>query len=400
MNRAESVSPSMSRSIVCILGLVAIASRCIAQTPQIDWQHVRPRPADRPEYLNALIAADSRFVAVGGTPFYLGGAVGSAMVVSSTDGYQWHASLTHLDRQLSSVAFGAGQWVVCGDDGLLFTSADTTNWVDRTYPNVSHDLQNLVYGAGRFIAFAAYRDLLYHSSNGVNWAAMDVPGVSQVQRACYVNGVFVAGGTNGNVLFSTYGLSWQVRKTPTDSWIGPIAFGKGRYVAGGHQCVLYSFDAITWTVITVPIAVRDITYTEGWFIAVGSNPSRMLVSADAVKWQAPLVVPAADYGLESLACLQSTVVVAAGANLYLGSVGIPEDYRARLHILGTDQLEFWGDPGVEYRLERSSDLGSWAPVSDWRDGLGDYLLWDWQEPTTAPCFWRAARRPVPSRAEH
>ena len=389
----------MSRMWICILMLMAIGWRCFAQTPQIEWQHVRPQAGDHPEYLNALASADNRFVAVGGVPYYLGGPVGSAIVLSSTDGYQWHASLTNLDRQLSSVAFGAGQWVVCGDDGLLFTSADTTNWIDRTLPSTSRDLVNLVYGADRFIAFAAFRDLLYHSTNGTDWATMEVPGLSQVQRARYVNGIFLAGGTNGNVLFSTNGLSWEVRKTPTDSWLGPIAFGKGRYVAGGDQCLLCSFDAITWHVVTVPMAVRDIAYAGGWFMAVGSNPPRMLVSADGVKWEAPSLVPEADYGLESLACVQSTVIAAGGVNLYRGSVTDPEGYRLRLHILSTRHLEFWGESGFEYRLERSSDLVAWDSASDWLGGSGDYVLWDWEEPTTAACFWRAASRPVLPRAE-
>jgi hypothetical protein len=389
----------LGRRWICIVILIVTGWRSIGQSPQIEWQHVCPQPGDHPEYLNALGSADGRFVAVGGTPHHLGGPAGSAMVVSSTDGYQWHASLTHLDRQLSSVAFGAGQWVISGDDGLLFTSADTTNWIDRTFPSTSHDLGNLVYGAGRFIVFAASQDLLFHSTDGAVWATMEVPGVSQVQRARYLNGNFLAGGTNGNVLFSLNGLNWELRKAPTDSWIGPIAFGKGRYVAGGYQCLLYSFDAITWKVIAVPMVVRDIAYAGGWFMAVGSNPTPMLVSADGVKWETPSPIPAADYGLENLACVQSTVIVAAGVNLHRGNVTDTHGYRLRLHMLGTRQLEFWGESGFECRLERSADLVAWDPASDWRGGIGDYLLWDWEEPTPATRFWRAASRPVSFHAE-
>lgn len=379
----------------CILVLVATGWQTIAETPQLAWQQVHPQPAGHAEYLNALAHADGRFVAVGGTPFSLGGPIGSATVLSSTDGSQWHTSLTNLDRQLSSVAFGAGQWVVCGDDGLLFTSPDTTNWIDRTFPSTSHDLGNLVYGAGRFITFAAFRDLLYQSTNGANWTTLEVPGLSQVQRARYLNGIFLAGGTNGNVLISTNGLNWEVRETPTDSWIGSIAFGKGRYVAGGHECLLYSLDALTWKVVPVPMTVWDITYAGGWFMAIGSNPTRMLVSADGAYWEVPSSIPAAVYGLENLACVQSTVVVAAGVDLHRGSVTDPPNYRMKLHVLGTHQLEFWSEPGFDYRLERSSDLITWDSASEWQGGNGDYLLWGWNEPSTSPGFWRTAIRPSP-----
>lgn len=389
----------MSRVWVWPLVLMLTGWACVAQSPQVEWQRVRPLLGDQPEYLNALAFADGCFVAVGGVPYELGGLVGSAMVLSSMDGYQWHVSLTNLDRQLSSVAFGDGQWVVCGDDGLLFTSVDTTNWIERTFVSTSHDLGNLVYGAGRFVAFAAFQDLLYSSTNGVDWLVVEAPDVSQVQRACYVNGIFLAGGTRGNVLYSTNGLSWGVRKTPTESWIGPIAFGKGRYVAGGDRCLLYSFDAANWVSIRVSMAVKDIAYAGGWFIAVGSNPSRMLVSADGVRWQVPAGVPWEDYGLERLAWKPSALVVSAGVNLYRGGVTDPEGYRLRLHTLGTGQLEFWSEIGSECRLEKSSDLSFWTSASDWRRGTGEYLLWDWEAPPLSPCFWRAASRPVSSDAE-
>lgn len=379
----------------CILVLAATGWQTIAETPQLAWQHVHPQPGGHAEYLNGLAHADGRFVAVGGTPFYLGGPVGSATVLSSPDGSHWHTSLTNLNRQLSSVAFGAGQWVVCGDDGLLFTSPDTTNWIDRTFPSTSHDLGNLVYGAGRFIAFAAFRDLLYQSTNGANWTTLEVPGLSQVQQARYLNGIFLAGGTNGNVLISTNGLNWEVRETPTDSWIGSIAFGKGRYVAGGHECLLYSFDALTWKVVPVPMTVWDIAYAGGWFMAIGSNPTRMLVSADGAYWEVPSSIPAAVYGLEKLASAQSTVVVATEVNLHRAGVTDPPNYRLKLHVLGAHQLEFWGEPGFDYHLESSSDLITWDSASEWLGGTGDYLLWDWNGPSTSTGFWRTAIRPSP-----
>lgn len=386
----------MYRTLFCLLVVATTDLPGVAQVPQIAWQQVYPALSDHAEWLNSLAATEDRLVAVGGTPFYLGGPVGSSAVLSSTDGYQWQVSLTNLDRQLTAVAFGLGQWVVSGDGGLLFTSADTTNWVDRSFTNTlgnPGNLLNLVFGNGRFIALPGFRDLEYCSTNGVDWNTIEVPDLRQVQRVSYVNGIFLAGGTNGNVLISTNGLDWDVRKTPTDSWLGASTYGKGRYVIGGYLCLLYSFDAVDWKVVTVPISVRDITYANGWFIAVGALGPEMLVSPDGVHWEAPSVVPPSDFGLDCVAYAQDAVMVATGKNLYRGVITEQDGYKTRIHRLGTGQLEYWGGSGFEYRLETSSDLKAWQSAPDWRSGTGDYLLWDENSPES-PCFWRVAIRPA------
>ena len=48
----------MSREWICILILITSGWSCIAQTPQIEWQHVGPQPGDHAEYLNGLASDD------------------------------------------------------------------------------------------------------------------------------------------------------------------------------------------------------------------------------------------------------------------------------------------------------------------------------------------------------
>jgi hypothetical protein len=84
---------------------------------------------ESPKEIHSVVFANGRFVAVGGSPYYIGGPVGSAAVLTSTNGYQWQSSLTNLTSQLSNVAYGRvahgrKRWVVTGDDGQVFVSTD------------------------------------------------------------------------------------------------------------------------------------------------------------------------------------------------------------------------------------------------------------------------------------
>jgi hypothetical protein len=279
------------------------------------WQQVTSEPR---EYLLSAAYADGRFVAVGGSPYYIGGPVGSAAVLTSLDGYHWRAALTNLEDQLSDVAFGNGLWVVTGDNGGIFTSADGFAWTDHTLPTTSHDLTHLVYGRGRFIAFAESRDLIYFSCNGQNWATREALGVSGVEKARFLNDRFMAVGDGGLLLVSQDGLRWDRRALPTTVSLCGIAYGRGRYVAGGSSILLYSLDGVTWQAQPAPMTVYDVEYVNGWFVALG-NDSQVLVSADGIHWGSGAVPAGMDW-VTAAASGKGALVALAGINLYHGTI--------------------------------------------------------------------------------
>lgn len=355
------------------------------------WNVVSVNPR---EDVQGVAYAAGHFVAVGGSPYYIGGPVGSAVVLTSTNGNDWQASLTNLYNQLSAVAYGNGLWVVCGDDGGIFTSSDAMNWTNNSLPPTTHDLHELVYGNGRFIAFAKSRDLVYHSTNGVNWVSNETALASQVACARFVNGRFMAVGGNGVVLFSDDGLNWSATNAPTTEALNTLAFGKGRYVLGGYFVTGYSMDGTNWTIQPAPIQVYDIQFMDGWFVAVG-NSYGMLVSRDGVQWESVDDPALNSYALNALAYGNGVVVAGGYLSLYRSTLYDSEAFKKRLRLLSPAQLEFYGESGYEYRIEQSTNLTGWTPLSGWITGTNQYLLWEAGPFQNAASFWRATGRPKP-----
>lgn len=315
------------------------------------------------------------------------------MVLTSTNGYDWQASLTNLEDQLSAVAYGNGLWVVTGDNGGIFTSSDALNWTNNSLPPTSHDLRNLVYGNGHFIAFADSRDLIYYSTNGVDWETNEAPMASQVASAGFVNGRFMAVGNNGAILFSDDGLDWSVMNTSTNILLNALAFGKGRYVVGGST-LGFSMGGTNWTFQPAPMSVHNIQFMDDWFVAVGGNYG-MLVSRDGVRWESADDPALNSDALNALAYGNGVVVAGGYLSLYRSTLSDSEAFKKRLRLLSPAQLEFYGKSGREYRLEQSSNLTNWIPLSDWIAGTNQYLLWEAGSFQKSINFWRAADRPKP-----
>jgi hypothetical protein len=206
-----------------------------SSTNATDWTVVDPRPR---EYLNDIEYANGSYVAVGGKEGYIGYPPGTCSIFSSTNGIDWRSYVPYRPDTLWDVTYGKGCWVATGDDGGIFTSTDAIHWADRSWPDTLNDLEHVVYGNGRFIAFSAYRDRIYHSEDTILWAISDGAPVANVRCAGFFNDQFMACGENGLILFSTNGLDWIDHSISEDIDIIALAYGKGRYVLSGwdHFC--------------------------------------------------------------------------------------------------------------------------------------------------------------------
>jgi len=338
--------------------------------------------------------AAGHFVAVGGSPYYIGGPSGSAAVFSSTNGADWNATLTNLFNQLSAVAYGNGMWIVCGDDGGIYTSGDAMNWTNNSLLPTTHDLHELVFGNGRFIAFAASRDLVYHSTNGVNWVSNQTALVSQVTCARFINGRFTAVGNNGTILFSDDGLNWFGTNAPTTDALNTLTYGKGRYVVGSYFSTGYSMDGTNWTIQPAPMQVYDIQFIDGWFVAIG-NSYGMMVSRDGINWKSVDDPALTSFALSSMAYGNGVIVAGGYLSLYRSAFSDSELFKKRLRLLAPAHLEFYGASGFEYRIEQSTNFTDWSSFSGWSIGTNQYLLWEAGQFQAPANFWRVIGRPTP-----
>jgi hypothetical protein len=91
---------------------------------------------------------------------------------TSTTGTSWNAAdATGLaPGQLNFMVFGAGLFVVVGNDGIIQTSADGIAWTSRT-SGTANDLYKVYFLNNTFFAIGNNRTLLT-SPDGINWSSI------------------------------------------------------------------------------------------------------------------------------------------------------------------------------------------------------------------------------------
>jgi hypothetical protein len=344
----------------------------------IDWTVIDSKPR---EYLKSLAYADGHYVAVGGRTDYIGGPLGAAAIFSSVDGVDWQAFIPDRIDTLSDITYGEGIWVATGDDGGIFTSEDVINWTDRSWPDTFNDLDIVVYGAGRFIAFSKNRDRIYHSEDSIVWQVTDGPPVADVNFAMFIKGEFVACGDNGLFLTSANGFDWIDLSIETNEDLYALSYGKGNYVLSGYEHVYSSANKIDWRSSEIQSPPRQIIYSRGWFVGNDLRASR-----DGLYWHAPPENFFPDYSrFESIEIVGKQFVGIDGLELWRASIDLEE--LNGLTLIEHSGLELPTQSNKSYRLLQSDNLKNWVPNGSWIDGSGDYFLWN-VDYTGSRRFWK------------
>ena len=109
-------------------------------------------------------------------------------------------------------------------------------------------------------------------------------GTSEIEAIAYGNGRFVAGDENGQIAYSSDGITWILLPNELDFSIREIAYGNDRFVAVSYYSFksAYSQDGINWTQIENDNSFYHIAYGGGKFIGVTN--SSMKSSIDGINW--------------------------------------------------------------------------------------------------------------------
>lgn len=237
-------------------------------------------------HINAMAYANGYFVAVGNN-------VNQFSVTNSSDAITW---TVRLNSAASASAFaltygnyrGNKTWVTAGSGGIIFSSTDSTSWVQRTSPT-AQQLQAAAFGVSTFL-LAGASGALVSSTDGFTWINRTSGfGVTPINALVFGNGVFAMAGDGGRLSTSTDGINWTTRTSGfATTSIRALAFGNGLFLAGGDNGVLTtSTDAVTWTTRNANFGttiIRSITWGEGVYVLAGDNGS-VRVSTDGFDWQ-------------------------------------------------------------------------------------------------------------------
>ena len=248
-------------------------------------------------------------------------------VSAGAAGTSWSSRVNGVKSNLRATAYANGRWVAVGDNGVIYTSTNTIDWVP--------------------------------CANSSTVGLTDV---------AYGNGLWVAVGAAGTILTSTDGLNWTPRSAPTSVALKAVAFGAGRWVAVGSESnvgsIITSTDGTSWGSLdggTYPN--NDVLYHEnvGW-VAVG-NVGQVRLSSDGLTWAAGTY--GATGNIEAVACDGTTLVAVAGT-AFRQSINDGATWTAGAQITQytIDDLAvsggLWVAVGSQGAIYTSTDLITWT----------------------------------------
>jgi len=149
-------------------------------------------------------------------------------VAKSTDGISWSETAVIFDDNAYDATYnGDGRWVLVGMDSLLGKIAySDDNWVTWNMVTLSatHGLSAGKYGGDRWVAGAAGgSDVLYYSTDGINWTGLGNDILKAVRSLAYDGTYFYALGnddllspTKSIVLRSADAITWTQVFSSTD----------------------------------------------------------------------------------------------------------------------------------------------------------------------------------------
>ena len=222
---------------------------------------------------SAACFGNDKFVAVSST---------SNVIAYSTDGKVW-TEVTVTYSNWTDIRYNPDNkiYVAINNSGYIMTSSDAVTWTDITSLNTSTSLtsgwNNIYYAAGKYIA--TNNGAVYVSESIADWSGYTktvISSGSTIYDICYGSGKFVLiCGTT--IRYSYDAITWTTVSISSRS-ISSIAYGGGMFFVTGNSYYAYSYDAIrwTWTGTTRSLGRRSLSYAllengNGSFIAISSS---------------------------------------------------------------------------------------------------------------------------------
>ncbi|HXJ58996.1 MAG TPA: hypothetical protein VNU68_20245 [Verrucomicrobiae bacterium] len=336
-----------------------------------DWSS--PAQSLPTQNLKSLSYGDGRFVAVGDR----------GTILASADGMEWSPMLSGVTDDLAGVAYGRQLFVAVGNAGLVLTSTNGSNWTKQATGTVE-SLVAVAFGGGMFVASSIFSFLT--STDGVHWLPR-VAGGGPLLSIAYGNGsFFTVGGTcswsgdcglaccwDGQKLASSDGgTNWTVVGGGSEFGmpLWAVAFGNGRFVAGGYNPDYPGSLIVSWTnaprwgiewTQTERTGFRGVGFGANQFVAVG--PGMILTSMNGRAWTSRAASGSAGLRAVAYGAWRFVAVGDAGSILFSGDTR--PLLAGRTLPQGGFEVTVRAGPENRYRLQASDDLAA----THWTDLL-------------------------------
>ena len=272
--------------------VVGMATSAVAQIsiqragPLDKWTIRNPVPQGRD--LHAVTWAQNKFVAVGD----------NGVVVTSPNGSNWMVRNTQTSKSLNGIAYGNNRFVATTWDDSVVTSADGENWnVSLVQSNVA--LEGIGFGNGTFLAVGYeygngnYTARAFRSADGVDWALISSLSYASNDfvRATYVQGRWLVMESRGRANSSTDLSTWTRNEASLVPYVHGSAYVNGNFFLLSDSGLMnVSEDGVTWSGAfyngAVSRSLYGIAYGAGRYIMVASKGNIIMSSGDPSTWRA------------------------------------------------------------------------------------------------------------------
>jgi len=311
----------------------------------LNWEYVfgsnigrayeeEPPTATSPDSLRLVEFTTELEYLAAGDGLYVLPANGGHEVLLSHDSLHWRKVGTEYYLGQPHITYGAGRFVMVGNDGQVLASTDGETW-NRVHATPVGQPHDVIFAEGRFVLIEKLygnKDArIYTSTDGINWTAVTGPGWGGWNIA-YGGGRFVVASGGAWVAWSDDGQRWQSAKVPVPYALETVAYGNGRFVAGGSGSSLaVSADGVTWKQVTnAPTGdIIRIRYLNDQFVLLAAEGeklfdrvSRYYTSRDGENWT--LIEPGMD----------RVSIDAYGNGRYVGRCIVDKEAGTGLNIWG------------------------------------------------------------------
>lgn len=152
-----------------------------------------------------------------------------------------------------------GLFVVC----LVTPSFAQVQWSSQSPAGINDDIWCVTYAADTFAAVTSQGNLLT-SADGLTWNSQTISAGTLLISIAYGSGKWVAVGASGTVLVSSDLKTWVAAKAVTSNQLNGVLYNGTVWLAVGNSTtVITSPDALNWTVQTVPAGYGITGYLHG-----------------------------------------------------------------------------------------------------------------------------------------
>jgi hypothetical protein len=172
-------------------------------------------------------------------------------IATSANGTDWSVTTTTPPFDLNDVAYGNGRYVIAGDgvnsqNGSCFVSTDGVawTWLNSFFP--SKNLRSILFTNGLFV-MSANDGSFWTSTNGLNWSFSYTASSQNLRGVTWAHGTWFAVGNRGTILSSTNLFTWvppawTPRPTRTFENLHEIVYLDGKLVAIGNRGTVLQSD--------------------------------------------------------------------------------------------------------------------------------------------------------------